>query len=328
MPKATMTPTAIAKAHRRAQTLKDRHERREAALRAQLEEWFEKYDSNGDGKFSRDELRVLLTEILPDHPPTEENLDYLIERATSMDTVSLKIRGNKNGSVTRHELMKTVMRYKDHIAQQKYLDRVFELYDADGNGSFDPGEVEKLLRAAAPEGVDVDASDVEYMLEACDVNENGLIDRDELQPMMAQWKVLAAERAEAIAAAAAAEAAAEAAQRTAVSSFKRIGGSVFMSIHSFSLDRDSSSGSGGGRKSVLSRALSSRGVGGATKVAHDGSPPSTPTNANVSPESSSASRMAAADGREAAQPAGAPVEAVDAGGGCCAPRTPARVHVE
>lgn len=47
-----MTPMAIAKAKKRMKLLKERDAQRQEKLRAQLEEWFEKFDSNGDGQFS------------------------------------------------------------------------------------------------------------------------------------------------------------------------------------------------------------------------------------------------------------------------------------
>ena len=34
----------------------------------------------------------------------------------------------------------------------------------------------------------------QYILELCDTNENGMIDRDELQPMIARWKMIARRR--------------------------------------------------------------------------------------------------------------------------------------
>ena len=106
------------------------HAQRQEKLRAQLEEWFQKFDANGDGQFQRDELRQLLIFLYPNNPaPAEETIDLLIERATAIETASLKVRGNKDGAVSRNELLETVLRYRDHIAEQQYLDKFFDEYD-------------------------------------------------------------------------------------------------------------------------------------------------------------------------------------------------------
>jgi hypothetical protein len=60
-----MTPMAIAKAKKRLKNLKERDQRRQAKLQQQLDEWFAKFDSNGDGSFERSELRVLFTHMNP-----------------------------------------------------------------------------------------------------------------------------------------------------------------------------------------------------------------------------------------------------------------------
>lgn len=192
-----MTPMAIAKAKKRMKVLKERDKERQEKLRAQLEDWFEKFDTNGDGVFQRDELRQLLIFLFPNNTaPAEETIDLLIIRATEIETSSLKVRGNKDGAVSRNELLETVLRYRDHIGEQQYLNKFFDEYDTDKSGSFDASELLALLKACAPEGLEVDAGDADYVLELCDANNNGAIDRDELQPLIARWKVIAQERAD------------------------------------------------------------------------------------------------------------------------------------
>lgn len=149
------------------------------------------------GSFQRDELRELLVYLFPNNTaPAEETIDLLMIRATEIETSSLKVRGNKDGAVSRNELLETVLRYRDHIAEEKYLNGFFEEYDKDNSGTFDASELLALLKACAPEGLEVDAGDADYVLELCDSNHNGLIDRSELQPLIARWKVIAQERAD------------------------------------------------------------------------------------------------------------------------------------
>ena len=187
---------ALAKAKKRVKQLQERDKKRQEKLKVQLEEWFQKFDSNGDGQFQRDELRMLLVFLYPQNEPEEAAIDMLMLKATAVETHTMHLPGDKNGSVGRADLMETVMRYRDHIAEQQYLDGFFEKYDSDGNGSFDPAELLQLLTECGPEGLEVDDGDVEYIMLMCDVNENGLVDREELQPTIARWKHIAADKLE------------------------------------------------------------------------------------------------------------------------------------
>jgi Ca2+-binding EF-hand superfamily protein len=55
--------------------------------------------------------------------------------------------------------MATVLRYRDHVATQKYLESIFEKYDEDKSGKFESHELPELLRACAPEGCEVEETD-------------------------------------------------------------------------------------------------------------------------------------------------------------------------
>ena len=89
--------------------------------------------AQGDGRFQRDELRQLLNFLYPQAEASEERIDELVERATRMESSSLTLPGNKNGSVSRSDLFATVMRYRDHLSEQATLDVFFESYDTVGS---------------------------------------------------------------------------------------------------------------------------------------------------------------------------------------------------
>ena len=110
---------------------------RDASRCPRLRSWFKEFDLNGNGELERDELSQLLLFLHPENSPTlntpqhEALLDMLIERATSVDSYSLQLRGTKHGTVSRMAAEKTVQRYDAFIRQKATLDDIFEKHDAD-----------------------------------------------------------------------------------------------------------------------------------------------------------------------------------------------------
>ena len=81
--------------------LRQREAERKARIQAEVSGWFRDFDKNNDGKLQREELRALLAWMHPSRPPTDENLDYLIERATAVESSSLRLPGGGGGSAVR-----------------------------------------------------------------------------------------------------------------------------------------------------------------------------------------------------------------------------------
>ena len=175
--------------------LRAREEERKVRLHAEVDAWFRQFDFNQDGKLQRDELAHLLKHLEPDRPPTEEVIDFLMEKATAIETYSMTIAGDKNGSVSWHDARKTVETYHDYCKDQRYLDAIFKRFDADDSGFLDLDELPLLLQAIAPEGCQVDRVDAEYVLKQCDENGDGVISRDEVMPMLARWSKIAITKA-------------------------------------------------------------------------------------------------------------------------------------
>jgi len=167
---------------------------KQANLHAQIEGWMSKFDINGDRLLQRPELAALLEYLHPERAPDEATLDFLIEKATAIESFSMRIAGNKNGAVSWHELRPTVARYHDYCKDQQYLDAVFRRFDVDASGTLDEAELPALLRAVAPSGCPVEDADVQYVFEKCDANGDGLISREEVLPMLASWTRLAVQR--------------------------------------------------------------------------------------------------------------------------------------
>ena len=312
-----MSVAEISRQKRRAEALKKKREEREKALKSLVDGWFKEFDTDGNGLLDREELRALLTHVQPNHPPTDEALTFLIMKATEIDTYSMKIKGDANGSIsweatrevhtahpisipspprnahththtraphssrphTSHQartapvspdtvrmrcgpppfvsplcaslsrrgltalphctaapqrslfeilppaacrgwssahapppstpfllpthdpiltppvLRQTVLRYRDYVRDQVWIDAVFSRHDFDGSGELEKHELLPLLRELAPEA-DADAHDVDYIMEKCDADGNGAVSRGELLPMVSTWRHVAVHKTE------------------------------------------------------------------------------------------------------------------------------------
>ena len=109
-------------AAKKLKMLREREAAQTAKMRQQVEGWMEQFDTNGDGKLQRDELRALLTHLRPLRPPTEENLDELIKKATAIETSTLKLPGRADADIGFHDVRQTVLRYHEYCKDQAYLD--------------------------------------------------------------------------------------------------------------------------------------------------------------------------------------------------------------
>jgi calmodulin len=62
------------------------------------------------------------------------------------------------------------------------LDRLFEIYDRNGNGSISAEELRTVMRAISPDGFDEDT--ITGMIEEADKNNNGQIELEEFRAVM------------------------------------------------------------------------------------------------------------------------------------------------
>ena len=162
-------------------TVEQKHDRHQAELSVKVDEWFAKYDEDNNGYLDRDELTALLVHLHPGTPPPDASLvDELIEKARGSTT---------EAGATRAALRKVVRRYASYASNQKWIDDLFKKFDADGSGFFEQDELTALLKDTSPDGV-VTAKDVAYIWEQCDPNGDGKISREELMPLVAEWKVV------------------------------------------------------------------------------------------------------------------------------------------
>lgn len=110
---------------------------------------------------------------------------------------SLRLPGNKNADVPWHSVRPAVLHYGDYVKDQTYIDSVFRRFDADLSGALERTELHALLVAVAPDEISVDEADVTFILEHFDRDDEGVISRDELLPMLAKWSQVAFHKIEA-----------------------------------------------------------------------------------------------------------------------------------
>lgn len=111
-------------------------------LEARLNEWFLKFDTDKSGDLNRQELKQLLVHAHPDAPePSEQMLDMLIERSTAVESGSLKLRGDKDGTVSWLKLGPCIQKYDAFVRQQAIIEDYFSKHDTNQNASFDEEEL-------------------------------------------------------------------------------------------------------------------------------------------------------------------------------------------
>lgn len=125
------------KANLKAVALEKKSEARSKLLSEQLDEWFNKFDTDGDKHFDRDELAALLTHLNPGAPPSSDVIDMVMKDATGVYTVSLDgkpagrkshmydnsgqrsvMQGRANGTIHRDKLVPVVKKYSAYIREQ------------------------------------------------------------------------------------------------------------------------------------------------------------------------------------------------------------------
>ena len=134
----------------KAATLAVKQNARNEKMQAQLDEWFAKFDTNGDQQFNRTELAALLAHLNPGAPPTDEVIDTVMRDATGVYGPSVRksaassvydaadrkmvLAGDVNGLVHRDKLIPTVKKYSAYVKEQAKIDSIFAKFDQDDSG--------------------------------------------------------------------------------------------------------------------------------------------------------------------------------------------------
>ena len=139
------------KDHLKSLALNKQNEARGARLQAQLDSWFEEFDTDGDQQFNREELAKLLAHLNPGAPPTDEQIDRVMLDATAVWSNAPATRpskgiydsggrrtimaGDVEGTIHRDKLSAVVKKYSAFVKEQARIDAIFDKFDEDNSGS-------------------------------------------------------------------------------------------------------------------------------------------------------------------------------------------------
>ena len=106
-------------------------------------------------------------------------------------------------ALPRAALLDSVSKYRYYLKRKTTIDKMFEQFDLDENGKLDRRELRKALQSRedniknkrAVHSIVVELrvmnSDIEYVLDDADANDDGHIDRSEMLPALAAWSNIA-----------------------------------------------------------------------------------------------------------------------------------------
>ena len=117
---------------------------------------------------------------------------------------ALKVAGltEEADALPRAALLDSVSKYRYYLARRATIDKMFEQFDLDANGKLDRRELRKALQSRednrpsrAVHDIVVELrvmkSDIEWILDDADANNDGCIERSEMLPALAAWSMLA-----------------------------------------------------------------------------------------------------------------------------------------
>merc|ERR1719210_1769305 len=151
------------------------------------------YDSDNSGSIEADELKNFLRDLLKEAKKSQEvTEDQLIQYT---DTLLSVFDSNKDGKLQLSEMAKLLPVRENFLNRQIFkgstkltkddIERVFNLYDRDGNGSIENEELRGFLKDLLElVKKDYDTKDLkdfeEIIMKGCDFNKDGKISKKEL----------------------------------------------------------------------------------------------------------------------------------------------------
>lgn len=152
-----------------------------------------RYDADGSGYIEADELKQFLGDLLKEaHKSQEVTEDQLIQYT---DTMLQVFDSNKDGKLQLSEMAKLLPVKENFLNRQVFkgstkltredIERVFVMYDRDGNGTIENEELRGFLKDLLElVKKDYDTNDLEdfeeTIMKGCDFNRDGKISKKEL----------------------------------------------------------------------------------------------------------------------------------------------------
>eukprot|EP01126_Amoeba_proteus_P050155 TRINITY_DN5904_c0_g1_i2.p1 TRINITY_DN5904_c0_g1~~TRINITY_DN5904_c0_g1_i2.p1 ORF type:complete len:149 (-),score=40.92 TRINITY_DN5904_c0_g1_i2:131-577(-) len=135
--------------------------------REELREAFYMFDKNRDGSISVTELSHVL-----------KNLNQAASDAEINEMIR-QVDKDGDGEIDFEEFVSMMANAK--CSTDEEMRQAFAVFDADGNGSIDKKELHSVLEQL---GEDVDEEQLNEMMKAADINNDGTIDYNEFVKMM------------------------------------------------------------------------------------------------------------------------------------------------
>jgi calcium-binding protein CML len=140
-----------------------------AKIVAELEQVFQRFDVNGDGKISSSELGSILGSM--GHPATQEELDKMIR----------EVDADGDGHIDLQEFVELNTKGVDSNEALENLKDAFSVYDIDGNGLISAEELHRVLKSL---NEDCSLAECRKMINGVDRNGDGMINFEEFKVMM------------------------------------------------------------------------------------------------------------------------------------------------
>ncbi|XP_050373710.1 probable calcium-binding protein CML25 [Argentina anserina] len=136
---------------------------------AELDQVFQKFDVNGDGKISSSELGAIMGSL--GHPATEDELRSMI----------VEVDGDGDGFIDFNEFVELNTKGIDSAEAMQNLRDAFSVYDIDGNGSISAEELFEVLKSL---GDECSIAECRKMIGGVDADGDGMINFEEFKVMM------------------------------------------------------------------------------------------------------------------------------------------------
>ncbi|KAI3816618.1 hypothetical protein L1987_16321 [Smallanthus sonchifolius] len=138
-------------------------------MEAELEQVFNKFDVNGDGKISSSELGSIMGSM--GHHPTHEELEKMI----------VEVDADGDGFIDLKEFIELNTKGVDSTELLENLKDAFSVFDVDKNGSITADELQKVLGSL---GEECSVGECRKMIAGVDQDGDGMISFDEFKVMM------------------------------------------------------------------------------------------------------------------------------------------------